>query len=118
MKHQSVLKIILLSLITASVYADTIPIGNNNAALYYKIGGGSDYSLPPVSDTTPIDLDIHADVGLGYSCSGFNPALSITNSFNSLKEDFNNLSNTIIQNVRASIIQLPGYVTSLLPRKD
>jgi len=102
--------LILLSAFNMTAYAfDIIPIGQENNSLYYKIGGANEYSLPPVSDTTTIRLDSSADLGLGNSCSQFNPALSIINSINNLKDTVDDLEQSIVTNATASLIQLPMY---------
>ena len=90
--------------------ADVIPIGNDNNTFYYRVGGGSDYSLPPVSDTTTVHLDSSANLGMGNSCGAFNPALSIANSINDLKDSADNLEQNIVASVTGSLIQLPMYL--------
>lgn len=92
-----------------TAYAEVIPIGNESNDLYYRVGGGIDFALPPVSDTTTIRLDSDADLGLGNSCSAFNPALSIRNSINDLKDSIDNLEQSIVASATGSLIQLPMY---------
>jgi integrating conjugative element protein (TIGR03755 family) len=105
-------KIIFISLLffISNVLASTIiPIGSDNNMLYYKLGGGSDFALPPVTGTDRISLDTHTNLGLGYSCSAFNPALSISNAINDLKDSLDNLEQDIITNATGSLIMLPMY---------
>ncbi|MEO8401649.1 MAG: integrating conjugative element protein [Gammaproteobacteria bacterium] len=109
---QKIIKIAacVIGLISLPVMAsDLIPIGSDNNTLYYKIGGGSDFALPPVSDTNSVRLDTNTNLGLGYSCSSYNPALSISNSINNLADTADNLEKSIIYNVTGSLIQLPMY---------
>ena len=102
---------VLLLLFSTSVFASNIiPIGHGNNTLYYKIGGSSDFALPPVSDTTRVRLDANTNLGMGYSCSAFNPALSITNSINNIKDSIDNLEQSIITNATGSLIQFPMYL--------
>ncbi len=90
--------------------AETIfPLGNNNNMLYYKIGGGSDYALPPVNSTSTINLDSGANLGAGYSCGAYNPALSIANDFNNLKDSAQNIPQTILNNATGSLAEMPMY---------
>ena len=106
------MKRILLStiiLLSTHAIAGVIPIGNDNNNFYYRVGGGSDFVLPPVSDTTTIRLDSDADLGMGNSCSAFNPALSIRNSINDLKDSIDNLEQSIVASASGSLIQLPMY---------
>lgn len=106
-------KIILIFMLNLNMTAyafDIIPTGQENNSFYYKIGGANEFALPPVSDTTTIRLDSSANLGLGNSCTQFNPALSITNSINNLKDNMDNLEKSIIANATASLIQLPMYL--------
>ncbi len=86
-----------------------IPIGNDNNVLYYKIGGSNGFSLPPTSGTDTINLDAKTHLGMGYSCSAFNPALSISNSMNDLKSSAENLTQDIVTNATGSLIMMPMY---------
>ncbi len=93
----------------SNVYANIIPLGNQNNTLYYKIGGGSDFTLPPVSSTDTINLNTNANLGLGYSCGAFNPALSITQYMNDLKDSVDNLANDLITNAEGALLEMPMY---------
>jgi integrating conjugative element protein (TIGR03755 family) len=99
-----------LLLVSFTAYAsDIIPIGHQNNTLYYRIGGSSDFALPPLSNTHTTVLNSHTNLGIGYSCSAYNPALSIMNSINDLKDSADNLEQTIIASATGSLIQLPMY---------
>jgi integrating conjugative element protein (TIGR03755 family) len=105
-------KTILYLFLGSSVNAladNIVPIGNDNNVLYYKIGGGHSFSLPPVAGTDTIHLDTNTNLGLGYSCSAFNPALSISNTLNDLKSSAENLSRDIVSNATGSLIMMPMY---------
>jgi len=102
--------IVCLLLFAIQTFASNImPVGSDNNAFYYRIGGASDYALPPISETDRINLDTNTNLGLGFNCSTFNPAISIINSLNNLKDSLDNLTKDIITNVTGSIIMLPGY---------
>jgi integrating conjugative element protein (TIGR03755 family) len=99
-----------LLLVSFTAYAsDIIPLGHQNNTLYYRIGGSSDFALPPLSNTHTTVLNSHTNLGIGYSCSAYNPALSIMNSINDLKDSADNLEQTIIASATGSLIQLPMY---------
>ncbi len=105
-------KIIAIALLTININAlasNIIPSGNDNNLLYYKIGGDKDFALPPVSSMDTVHLNTNTHLGLGYSCSVFNPALSITNSLNDIKDSIDNLTKDIIVNATASLIMMPMY---------
>lgn len=89
--------------------SSVIPIGKDNNSFYYQVGGSSDFVLPPVSDTTTIHLNSDADLGMGNSCSSLNPALSIRNSMNDLKDSMDNLEQSLVASATGSLIQLPMY---------
>ncbi len=92
-----------------SIASNIIPVGNDNNLLYYKIGGSNGFSLPPVSDTDSMNLNTSANLGLGFSCSAFNPALSISNSINDLKDSTENITHDIVTNATGSLIMMPLY---------
>lgn len=98
----------LLASLTAYAF-DIIPMGHQNNTLYYKMGGSSDFALPPLSNTHTTVLNSHTNLGIGYSCSAYNPALSIMNSINDLKDSADNLEQNIIASATGSLIQLPMY---------
>lgn len=101
--------IILLSISSSVLASDIIPTGNANNALYYKIGGGADYALPPVEDTQTMNLGANADLSMGNTCGAFNPALSISDTLNSLKDDAENVEQAVLTNATGSLTQMPLY---------
>lgn len=98
-------------LMTISLYsfADVIPTGNYDNKLYYKIGGGSDFALPPVNSSQTINLGADADLSPGYTCGAFNPAISIANSLNDLKDSTDNIEQSILSNATGSLAEMPMY---------
>lgn len=106
-------KLLLLTFLMTThmtTYAsDIIPIGHGNNKLYYNIGGSNDFAYPPVSNTQTTLLKTNSGLGLGFSCGAYNPALSITNSINNLKDSADNLTQSIVANATGSLIQLPMY---------
>lgn len=98
-----------MSITSATFAADIIPTGDSNNLLYYKIGGGSNYALPPVQDTQTINLGAEADLSMGNTCGAFNPALSISNTLNDLKNSADNIQQIVISNATGSLIQAPMY---------
>lgn len=105
-KNSFLLILMLLPQLGAS---SIIPIGNENTALYYKIGGANDFVLPPVSTIHEISLNSQVNLGIGDSCSSFNPALSILNSLNNLSGNFENIVSDIVRNATGSLMQWPMY---------
>ncbi|MDF3055670.1 MAG: hypothetical protein K0Q74_1577, partial [Gammaproteobacteria bacterium] len=91
-------------------YADLVPSSASDDSLYYKIGGGSNYILPPVQSTNSIYLNTDADLGAGYSCGAFNPMNSIKNTFNNFKKSVDNIEQSTIQNMQASVAEIPAYM--------
>jgi len=96
-------------MISTSQASDIIPQGHDNNLLYYQMGGGSDFALPPSSSNSTINLGVDADLSAGNTCGAFNPVLSITNTFNDLKDNANNIAQSILSNATGSIAQMPMY---------
>ena len=107
---KKILSVLLITSCIAAHASNIIPIGHGNNRLYYKIGGGNDFAMPPVSSTHTTVLNANTNLGIGYSCGAFNPALSIANSINDLKDSADNLEQNIIASATGSLIQLPMYL--------
>jgi integrating conjugative element protein (TIGR03755 family) len=110
-KKLAIVFVIFLSFAGAvSVKAsDIIPTGNMSNLMYYKIGGGADFPLPPVQNTSTINLGVDGDLGAGYTCGAFNPALSLSNTFNNLKNSVDNLAQDLLNNATGSLAEIPMY---------
>ncbi len=108
-------QLIFVSFLTASTCtfaSEVIPTGNANNLLYYKVGGGSDFALPPVQNNSTINLNADADLGAGYMCGAFNPVLSIANTFNDLKDNVDNITQGVLTNATGSLAEMPMYFLS------
>ena len=90
-----------------------IPTSNDSNHLYYQMGGGSDYPLPVAPYSTPIDLSVQANLGLGNQCGMYNPAISISNTLNDLEDSVNNLTESLIANATGSLAEMPMYFLAL-----
>lgn len=109
MKKIFILSTLLFTLPTLATATDIIPTGNSDNLMYYKIGGGSDFALPPVENTNSIDIGANGDLGAGYSCGAFNPALSIQNTFNNIKDSTDNVEQSLLNNATGSLMEIPMY---------
>ena len=107
---QKLLPILLITLSMQASASDIFPVGQGNNKLYYKIGGSKDFAFPPVSDTRTTVLNTNTNLGIGYSCGAYNPALSISNSINDLKDSTQNLEQNIVASATGSLVQLPMYL--------
>src|SRR3982751_17716 len=85
--------------------SDIIPQGHDNNMLYYQMGGGSDFALPASSNNSTINLGAEADLSAGNTCGAFNPILSLTNTFNDLKNNMDNIEQGILSNATGSLAQ-------------
>lgn len=95
----------LLIMATQSCFAlNIIP---SDSGTYYELGGGSDITMPPVTDQEAITIGANADSNLGYDCDGFNPAVSIANEFNNMKNNIEGLSQSILGSATSAIGALP-----------
>ncbi len=109
----SLKRLMFINLIIASplCLANTIiPLNHSDNKLYYKLGGGSDFILPPFNNTQPIHFNAGANLNLGLSCQQFNPALSISNSINDLKNDATNLPQALVAAATGSLAAMPMYM--------
>jgi len=92
-----------------SFASDIIPQGHDNNTLYYQLGGQRDFVLPPVQNSQTINLGANADLSAGNTCGAFNPALSIVNTFNDLKDNIDNIEQAVLSNATGSLAQMPMY---------
>src|SRR4051812_11706987 len=92
---------LFISLPIAHSFAlDIIPAQSN---YYYQMNGGSNFSLPPASNQQAITIG----GGVGnqvFSCSGFNPAVSLTNGFNDMKDNLQALSQEIVNGAESASV--------------
>lgn len=88
---------------------DIIP---SNSNYYYQLGGGSDVSMPPVTDQQDITIGGDVNTDLGFTCDGFNPAVSISNTINNIESSIQGLSQSIIGSATAAVGSMPMYLLS------
>lgn len=77
---------------------------------YYKLGGDSDVFIPPINHDHRVVIggDINADLGL-MNCSLYNPAISVSNTLNNLKDSVSGMPEGVISNLKGSIAGFPLY---------
>lgn len=76
---------------------------------YYELGGSSDLFVPPIKKDVTIKVGGDVDGGLGFSCTGFNPAVSITNTFLDMKKSALNIPEGLIQSLTGGVAGFPLY---------
>lgn len=81
----------------------------NESDYYYKLGGTSNLYVPPVNRDQTITIGGDIDGRLGFTCNGFNPAVSITNTFQDMKSSAMNIPGGVIDNLKSSVIGFPLY---------
>ena len=81
----------------------------NESDYYYKLGGSSNLYVPPVNNDQTITIGGNFDGRLGFTCNGFNPVVSITNTFQDMKSSAINIPGGIIDNLKGSIAGYPLY---------
>jgi len=94
-------------LIPTSVLAGTFM--PNQSDYYYELGGVSNLFVPPVNKDQSIRIGGDVDARLGFSCSGFNPVVSVTNTFQDMRKSAMNIPEGIIQNLKGSVAGFPLY---------
>ena len=93
--------IVVLSLSASSAFALNIIPSNSN--YYYEMDGGSNFSLPPV--TNQQSITIGGSIGdQVFSCDGFNPAVSILNGFNNIKNNLQALDQEAVNSAESAAV--------------
>ncbi|MFN7097910.1 MAG: integrating conjugative element protein [Gammaproteobacteria bacterium] len=100
MKLSTITMTLLLSWSTCVLANDIIPIQSH---YYYQLGGGSDVVIPPVKNNIQLTIGGDVNTNLGFNCSSFNPAVSITNSLNNLTDTVEGLPQDIISSATVAI---------------
>lgn len=98
---------ILNCLMPSAVFANSLL--PNESEYYYKLGGSSNLYIPPVNKDQTITIGGNVDGRLGFTCSGFNPVVSITNTFQDMKSSTMNIPGGIIDNLKGSVAGYPMY---------
>ncbi|AUH72644.1 integrating conjugative element protein [Legionella sainthelensi] len=99
--------LILTLLIPTFTYASSFMPSQSD--YYYELGGTSNLFIPPVNKDQTIRIGADIDGRMGFSCSGFNPVVSITNTFQDLKKSAINIPGGVIDNLKGSIAGYPLY---------
>ena len=107
MKKVLVLICLTCALAQSVMALDIIPA---NSSYYYQLGGGSDINIPSVSNSMDIPVGIDADANLGFSCSGFNPAISLANTFNQFKQSIQGIIGSLLDNATSSLAGVGMYL--------
>ncbi|HFL2715783.1 TPA: integrating conjugative element protein [Legionella pneumophila] len=76
---------------------------------YYKLGGSSNLYVPPVNNDQTLTIGGNIDGRLGFTCNGFNPVVSITNTFQDMKSSAMNIPSGVIDNLKGSVAGFPLY---------
>lgn len=92
--------ILLFSLNHVAWADDIIPIQSH---YYYQLGGGSDVIIPPVNNNIRLTIGGDINTNLGFNCSAFNPAISITNTLNNLEDTVEGLPQDVIGSATVAI---------------
>ena len=96
------------ALMTSAYALDIVP---SNSNYYYQIGGGSSIEMPPVTNNNSIAIT-GPSADLNYSCNGFNPMVSISNSINNIKSSVQGMASSVISSATAAVGSLPMYLLS------
>lgn len=106
------MKKIYFSLMLINAFSPALLAGSflpNQSDYYYKLGGTSNLYIPPINKDQTITIGGNVDSRLGFSCNGFNPVVSISNTFQDLKSSVVNIPGGIIENLKGSVIGYPLY---------
>jgi len=103
-----IIKILFVS-VFISINVNASIFQPNNSDYYYQLGGTSNLFVPPVNKDQTIRIGADVDSRLGFSCSGFNPVVSITNTFQDMKNSAMNIPAGVISNLKGSVAGYPLY---------
>ena len=98
---------ILTLVLTQSLYASSFM--PNESDYYYKLGGSSNLYVPPVNKDQTLTIGGNLDGRLGFTCNGFNPVVSIANTFQDMRSSAMNIPGGIIENLKGSVAGFPLY---------
>lgn len=102
-KKLQVLGVIVL-LSTGSCHASKlIP---TQSKIYYKLGSSSVF-VPAVKSLKKVNIGARIESNLLPNCSGFNPMVSIKNSFKNLKNSFNGIEKDLVTSTTNALLGFP-----------
>ena len=99
--------LVLTALFPASLYASGFMPSQSD--YYYQLGGASNLFVPPINKDQTLKIGADVDGRMGFSCSGFNPVVSITNTMQDLQKSAINIPAGVISNLKGSVAGYPLY---------
>jgi integrating conjugative element protein (TIGR03755 family) len=113
MKKNGMKKIKILS-VTCLIFLKSIPLWAfnmvpSNSYYYYKLDGGSAINMPPVTKQHEIKVGGWVGSNLGFTCGGFNPAISMRNYLNDTKNSVEGLEGDVLNSATAAIGSIPMF---------
>ncbi|WP_133130240.1 integrating conjugative element protein [Legionella yabuuchiae] len=99
--------LVLTTLFPVSLYASGFMPSQSD--YYYQLGGASNLFVPPINKDQTLKIGADIDERMGFSCSGFNPVVSITNTMQDLKKSSLNIPAGVISNLKGSVAGYPLY---------
>lgn len=88
------------------VFASFFP---NKSEYFYELNGGSDIYLPPLSRTEHLIIGAEINASDILNCRGFNPTVSILNSFKGIKEKIAGVPSALVDNLKGTALGYPMY---------
>jgi integrating conjugative element protein (TIGR03755 family) len=77
---------------------------------YYEIGGAEPVSVPANPEVVSVTLGGSAQLGLGYSCSKFDPVAAVTNTLNNIAGGVDDMMNAMTAAATSAIAALPALI--------
>src|SRR5690349_17543365 len=78
-----------------------------NSNYYYSLNGGSAVSMPLVTKQHEIKVGGGMSSDLGFTCSGFNPAISMQNYLNNMQNSVEGLDRDVLGSLTAAVGSAP-----------
>ncbi len=77
---------------------------------YYEIGGAEPVSVPANPSVVSMTLGGSAQLGLGYSCSKFDPVAAVTNTLNDIGAGVDNMMSAMTAAASSAVAALPALI--------
>jgi hypothetical protein len=93
-----------------SVTAQSAQAPTEDGLWYYEIGGAEPVSVPANPSVASVTLGGSAQLGLGYSCSKFDPVAAVTNTLNNIGAGVDDMMDAMTAAATNAIAALPALI--------
>ena len=98
------------ALLFATIGPVRAQVSGSDSGFYYEIGGAAPLGPAANGAVVSVPVGFSASLALNNSCSGFDPSLTVTHLFNTLRDSVDDLGSAITGAVQGAIAALPWYI--------